>query len=143
MDLLTKYEQQAYQYALNTYCIPERDNEKVSMNELYDWIVGTSSGSVAAAMLVQTNDDGTAKYYASDVRQLIADQGESLFVVAGLNFWTELGAGVAFVLLFGALGLCLGYKCHRDSTYKQYRDDLEQYLTITEKLEADQLEESV
>lgn len=58
MSLLTRLEEDAYTYALSEYCIPERENKKVSTNELYDWIVGTSSGAIAAAMLVQTNDDG-------------------------------------------------------------------------------------
>jgi len=119
MSLLTRLEQEAYTYARDTYCIPERDSQKVSTNELYDWIVGTSSGAVAAAMLVQTNTDGTPTYYASDVQELFATQGENLFVVKEMSDVAQVFLALGIILLFCLLGFCLGYKFHKDPTYEE------------------------
>ena len=142
MNLVTRLEQEAYTYARETYCIPERESQKVSTNELYDWIVGTSSGAIASAMLVQTNADGTPKYYASDVQQLFESQGENLFVVKQMSGVGQFFLCLAFIILFGLIGFCIGYRFHKDPTYEENIKAMEEYLEISEKIAIKQAEKA-
>lgn len=57
----------AYTYARTQYCIPERNNGKVSMTEVFDLLAGTSTGSIIASGLSMPNPDGTNKFFAPDV----------------------------------------------------------------------------
>lgn len=50
-------ESEAYAYAKNKYCIPDRDNKRISMSEVFDLVAGTSTGSLLATALVIPNDD--------------------------------------------------------------------------------------
>lgn len=41
---------------------------------------------------------------------------------------------LAFILLFGLLGLCMGYKFHKDPSYEENIQAMEDYLKASEML---------
>lgn len=60
----------SHDYAVKTYCFPERKNRKISMAELFDLVAGTSTGSLLATALVIPNDDEATK--ATQVNKFFA-----------------------------------------------------------------------
>ena len=70
MDVVANLEKQAYLYAKEEYCL-SRASDRIAMPELFDYIIGTQSGSIAAAILSIPDTTGTsAKYFAEDIREL-------------------------------------------------------------------------
>ena len=54
-------EKASHDYAVKTYCFPERSNGRISMAELFDLVAGTSTGSLLATALVIPNDNEATK----------------------------------------------------------------------------------
>jgi hypothetical protein len=67
-------EQKSYFVARRDKCIPEREDERISMTELFDVIAGSETGAIIAATLVVPNDDPETKdkvKYKYDSRKAI------------------------------------------------------------------------
>jgi len=67
-------EQKSYFVARRDKCIPEREDERISMTELFDIIAGSETGAIIAATLVVPNDDPETKdtrKYKYDSRKAI------------------------------------------------------------------------
>ena len=58
-------EQNAYQQAVRSYCLPERKSGRIAMPELFDSIAGSETGAIIASSLVIKNQSTDPKVVAA------------------------------------------------------------------------------
>ena len=65
-------EKETYLYANKTYCIPQRELEKISMSERFQMVSGTSTGSLltTAIVLPSPTDPKKNKFWAADASNI-------------------------------------------------------------------------
>ena len=73
LRIIEELEKQSYTYAREKYCIEERPREALAMGELFEYIVGTQSGGLIAAMLSTKDKHDQLQYYSSDIQKLIEE----------------------------------------------------------------------
>jgi patatin-like phospholipase/acyl hydrolase len=79
VDYMEKY---AYNYTVDTYCMPTSDVEKMSLSLLFDLVAGTSTGSLLATAIVlpeKGSDPPRNKYYAQDAIEIYSVYGTTVF----------------------------------------------------------------
>jgi DNA primase len=57
-------EQNAYDQAVRSYCLPARESQRVAMPELFDTIAGSETGAIIGSALVIKNSSKDPKVVA-------------------------------------------------------------------------------
>lgn len=102
-------EQKSYFLARRDKCIPKRDEERLSMTELFDIIAGSETGAIIAATLVIPNDDPETKdtiKYKYDSRKAIEffdDYVDVIYTDYKMPIIVKLLCTVALIGLFSSI----------------------------------------
>lgn len=104
-------EKEAYDYAEDNYCLPERDNKRISMAELFDLVAGTSTGSLLATALVIPNDDPKTK--DTQVNKFFAQKAIEVYTEMAPVVFTKFQMSTSFRVIglscFTVFGLLVGF----------------------------------
>lgn len=127
-------ENQTYIYASEKYCIPARDNEKISMAELFQMVSGTSTGSLLTTAIVLPNND-TAKYgarpnlfFAQNASEVYIKYGKDVFKSFKSPLWQMILGTVIFTILGGILGYCIGRCLFHNAEYEKTMKSFYSYI---------------
>ena len=103
-----------YEYANKTYCIPKRDNEKISMSELFQMVSGTSTGSLltTAIVLPSPTDPKKNKFWAVDASNIYKQNGSQVFKTFNFPTWLRFLGTLGLAILGGLLGYYIGTKIY-------------------------------
>jgi hypothetical protein len=124
-------EKHAYTIAHDKGCIEERDNQRMAMSELFDYISGTQSGSITAVMLSLKDEDQKQMYWAEDIGAFFSENANSLFQVTRMTkgqvaMWYIITITLAALIGFG-ISTGIFYNPNHEDQAKRLRDYIETY----------------
>lgn len=118
-------EKEAYDYAEDKYCFPERDNKRVSMAELFDLVAGTSTGSLLATALVIPNDDPETKdeqvnkYFAQKAIEVYTEMAPIVFTKYNMSTSFRVIGLSSFVVLGLLIGFYAGIRIYHNRQFEE------------------------
>lgn len=119
-------EQNSYDQAVRSYCIPPRKSGRLAMPELFDTIAGSETGAIIASALVIPSDDGpfggvnlehVNKNWAMDVKQWFYDNTDELYKNDHVPNWAKFLIGIFFAAIFAGIGYKLAERHYHDPHY--------------------------
>lgn len=122
-------EQNSYDQAVRSYCIPPRKSQRLSMPTLFDTIAGSETGAIIASALVIPSEDKatgtdennpnnkTNKNWAMDVKRWFYDNTDRLYKNDHVPGWAKFLIGIFFAAIFAGIGYKLAEKHYHDPHY--------------------------
>jgi patatin-like phospholipase/acyl hydrolase len=81
------------------------------LSELYDYIIGTQTGSIATVMLTLRDEDNKPMYWAEDADIWIRENGHELFKTTNMSGFISFLLYSAFIGFFILSGFCAANIC--------------------------------
>ena len=126
-NFISYMEQKAYQIAQRDLCFPDRDEGRIAMHELFDFIAGSETGGIIASTLVIPNDDESSlqknKYFATKSLKFFEDNVDKIWVDQKVPVTTRLLIiGIIISLICGGVF----YLTNNYFKYEGFEDRVEQ-----------------
>lgn len=122
-------EQNSYDQAVRSYCIPQNKAGRIAMPALFDTIAGSETGAIIASALVIPSDDKHVTYtdqnpelkknknWAVDVKTWFYDNTDRLYKNDHVPEWAKFLIGIFFAAIFAGIGYKMAEKHYHDPHY--------------------------
>lgn len=81
------------------------------MSTLYDYIIGTQSGTIATILLTQRDENDEPKFWAEDVDDFLRKEGHDMFKTINISGFISFLLYVGIVGFFALIGFFSAHFC--------------------------------